>query len=151
MRLRKLLAEVHDAEPLLSSVAWLHVFVLLISVISIPYDPREVLGLNPWIKPIKFAISIDLDVSRLRQQLEAACQGLPDCAAEELVEDVRRQFYNGIRPEEIGRTLVLAARARHGLHARRSSRRGPREVGRGRQGPSEEHARRLGVVPRAVR
>lgn len=58
MRLRRFFAEVHDAEPLLSSVAWLHVVVLLISVISIPYDPREILGLSPWIKPIKFAFSI---------------------------------------------------------------------------------------------
>ncbi len=53
-----------------------------------------------------------LDLARLERQLEQACQGLPDCSAEELLLEVQRQFYNGIRPDQIARALVLAARSR---------------------------------------
>ena len=62
MRLSKFFTVLHDEEPLLSSVGWLHILVLLFCVISIPFDPRQVLGLNPWIKPIKFAMSIAIFV-----------------------------------------------------------------------------------------
>ena len=54
----------------------------------------------------------DLDLARLEQQLADACRGLDSCCADELMVDVKRQFYNGIRPDEIGRALVLAARAK---------------------------------------
>ncbi len=53
----------------------------------------------------------DLDIARLEQQLVDACRDLPDCSVDVLLEEVKRQFYNGIRPEEIARTLVLAARS----------------------------------------
>ncbi|MGI9515458.1 MAG: ribonucleotide reductase N-terminal alpha domain-containing protein, partial [Pirellulaceae bacterium] len=53
-----------------------------------------------------------LDLSRLERQLVRACADLPDCSSEELLQEVQRQFYNGIRPDQIARTLVLAARAR---------------------------------------
>lgn len=54
----------------------------------------------------------DLDLERLQRQLARACEDLPECSAEELLDSVRRQFYNGIRPDEIARALVLAARSR---------------------------------------
>ena len=54
----------------------------------------------------------DLDLGRLERQLELACADLPDCSADELLVALKRQFYNGIRPGEIARALVLAARSR---------------------------------------
>lgn len=57
-----ILSRIHDAEPVLSAVGWLHVVALLVCIVSAPFDPRTVLGLNPWIKPMKFAISITLYV-----------------------------------------------------------------------------------------
>ncbi len=54
----------------------------------------------------------DLDLDRLQRQLELACSDLPDCSASELLAVVKRQFYNGIRPDEIARAMVLAARSR---------------------------------------
>jgi ribonucleoside-diphosphate reductase alpha chain len=53
-----------------------------------------------------------LDLTRLERQLNRACEGLPDCSAEELLHEVQRQFYNGIRPDQIAWALVLAARSR---------------------------------------
>lgn len=55
----------------------------------------------------------DLDFSRLRDQLNMSCEGLEaTCSAEELITDVERQFYNGITPQEIAKSMVLAARSR---------------------------------------
>jgi len=54
----------------------------------------------------------ELDLPRLERQLDRACMDLPECSAEELLAEVQRQFYNGIRPEQIARALVLAARSR---------------------------------------
>ena len=59
---RSVLGVIHDTEPVLSSVGWLHVVVLVICIVSAAFDPRTVLGLNPWIKPMKFAVSITLYV-----------------------------------------------------------------------------------------
>ncbi|MGI9518799.1 MAG: ribonucleoside-diphosphate reductase subunit alpha [Pirellulaceae bacterium] len=54
----------------------------------------------------------DLDLSRLERQLNRACADLPQCSPQELLDSVKRQFYNGIRPGEIAHALVLAARSR---------------------------------------
>ena len=54
-----------------------------------------------------------LDVSRLRTSLFHACRGLEaDCDPEKLLQEVQRQLYDGITPEEIARALILAARSR---------------------------------------
>jgi ribonucleoside-diphosphate reductase alpha chain len=54
-----------------------------------------------------------LDFDRLRDQITAACAGLEDtCLADHLADEVRKQFFNGITPEEIARAMVLAARSR---------------------------------------
>ncbi len=53
-----------------------------------------------------------LDLTRLERQLERACADLPDCSVQELLQEVQRQFYNGIRPGQIALALVLAARSR---------------------------------------
>ena len=55
----------------------------------------------------------NLDFQRLRSQISAACLGLEKtCSAEELFDEVQKQFFNGITPREIARCMVLAARAR---------------------------------------
>lgn len=55
----------------------------------------------------------NLDFPRLRQQITNACDGYTDtCSAQKLFEEVEKQFFNGITPREIGRSMVLAARAR---------------------------------------
>lgn len=55
----------------------------------------------------------NLDFKKLRQLLESSCEGLTDtCSADKLFEEVEKQFFNGITPLEIGKSMVLAARAR---------------------------------------
>jgi ribonucleoside-diphosphate reductase alpha chain len=55
----------------------------------------------------------NLDFERLRSQVDSACVGLDEsCSSGELLEEVEKQFFNGITPREIGRSMVLAARAR---------------------------------------
>lgn len=55
----------------------------------------------------------DINFARLRNQIENACAGLNEnCSSSELMEEVEKQFYNGITPLEIGRSMVFAARAR---------------------------------------
>lgn len=55
----------------------------------------------------------NLDFDRLRQQIENACRGLEDvCSVELLLDEVKRQFFNGISPEEISVAMVLSARSR---------------------------------------
>jgi ribonucleoside-diphosphate reductase alpha chain len=55
----------------------------------------------------------NIDFDRLRGQVENACAGLDaTTSSSELLEEVEKQFYNGITPKEIGRSMVLAARAR---------------------------------------
>ena len=55
----------------------------------------------------------NLDFSRLRNQVSNACDGFDEtCCSTGLLEDVQKQFFNGITPKEIGRSMVLAARAK---------------------------------------
>lgn len=60
--MRAFLAELHRRDPLLSLTGWAHVALALVLAAAIPFDPRTVLGANPWIKPLKFAVSIALYV-----------------------------------------------------------------------------------------
>lgn len=55
----------------------------------------------------------NIDFGRLRNQISAACAGLNEtCSSEDLFEEVERQFYNGITPKDISRSMVFAARSR---------------------------------------
>jgi ribonucleoside-diphosphate reductase alpha chain len=55
----------------------------------------------------------NLDFARMHSQVNEACEGLDNtCSSTELIDEVKKQFYNGITPKEIGRSMVLAARAR---------------------------------------
>jgi hypothetical protein len=52
------LAELRRRDRVLFAVALAHVAALVVFLIASPFDSRIVTGLNPWIKPIKFAASI---------------------------------------------------------------------------------------------
>jgi len=50
--------ELRARNPLLFDVGVAHVVLLLILMVIAPFDGRLVMGINPWIKPMKFAASI---------------------------------------------------------------------------------------------
>jgi hypothetical protein len=39
---------------------WWNVALLVLSAAALPFDHRRILGLNPWVKPIKFEVSVIL-------------------------------------------------------------------------------------------
>jgi hypothetical protein len=43
--------------PLLSAVGWMHVALLIGALVALCFDQRLIMGVNAWIKPIKFCIS----------------------------------------------------------------------------------------------
>jgi hypothetical protein len=53
-----LIRELRARNPLLFDVGVAHIILLLIMMVIAPFDGRLVMGINPWIKPMKFAISI---------------------------------------------------------------------------------------------
>ncbi|MBI1176306.1 ribonucleoside-diphosphate reductase subunit alpha [bacterium] len=53
------------------------------------------------------------DLQRIRRKLIATCRGLEQtCSARELTEETLRNLYDGVRPEEIERAMIMAARSR---------------------------------------
>ncbi|MGH7566883.1 MAG: hypothetical protein ACREK2_08645, partial [Gemmatimonadota bacterium] len=58
MTLAGFLGELRRRDRLLFAVALAHVAALVLFLVILPFDSRTVTGLNPWIKPIKFAASI---------------------------------------------------------------------------------------------
>ena len=57
MSARELLREIYRRNPVLALAGWLHVALLVLFVCFTFFDGRTVTGLNPWIKPAKFAVS----------------------------------------------------------------------------------------------
>ncbi|MEX0976454.1 MAG: hypothetical protein WDZ50_05095 [Woeseia sp.] len=55
---KSFLAELYRRNPLLALVGWLHVLLLLATVIGALADERQVLGINTWVKPMKFMASL---------------------------------------------------------------------------------------------
>jgi hypothetical protein len=66
MTLRRL----YNASPPLVITGWLNVALLLASIAVAPFDDRLVMGINPWIKPIKFEVSIVIYVWTVAWLLE---------------------------------------------------------------------------------
>jgi hypothetical protein len=52
--------ELRARNPLLFAVGVAHVILLIIMAMVAPFDERQVMGINPWIKPMKFAVSITI-------------------------------------------------------------------------------------------
>jgi len=48
----------HHRNPTLSLTGWLHVVLLAGALAGLLIDDRLVMGINPWIKPIKFCLSV---------------------------------------------------------------------------------------------
>jgi hypothetical protein len=55
-----LLIDLFRKQPLLTAAAWIHVVLALVTLVGLVVDHRTILGLNPWVKPLKFAVSIAL-------------------------------------------------------------------------------------------
>jgi hypothetical protein len=70
MRLGDLPRELRRRDPVLAATGWIHVALFLLFAAAAPFDPRLVTGINPWIKPAKFAFSIALYVFSVAWFLE---------------------------------------------------------------------------------
>lgn len=53
---------------------WWNVILLVLSVAALPFDNRLIMGLNPWIKPIKFEISIIIYGLTVAVLLDLVCR-----------------------------------------------------------------------------
>jgi hypothetical protein len=62
MSLRGALAEIRRRDAWLYWTGWFHLALLAVMAVAAPFDDRMITGLNPWIKPMKFAASITIYV-----------------------------------------------------------------------------------------
>ena len=46
------------AYPILAYGVWLQLGLAIFALVAMPLDKRKILGINPWIKPLKFDISV---------------------------------------------------------------------------------------------
>lgn len=54
--------EVHRRSPALSVTGWINIALFAAMLLTACFDSRQIMGINAWIKPIKFAISIAIYV-----------------------------------------------------------------------------------------
>ena len=52
------LTDLYRKQPAITVAAWIHVGLALLMLVGLLVDQRSILGLNPWVKPLKFAVSI---------------------------------------------------------------------------------------------
>ncbi|MGI8997919.1 MAG: hypothetical protein ACR2GW_14755 [Pyrinomonadaceae bacterium] len=57
MNVREVLAEIYRRNRVLALAGWFNLLLLVLMFCVAPFDARTVLGLNLWIKPMKFAVS----------------------------------------------------------------------------------------------
>lgn len=57
-RAREFFAELYRRNRVLAVLGWLHLLTFAVLAVVAPFDSRTILGLNPWVKPLKFLISI---------------------------------------------------------------------------------------------
>lgn len=55
---RAFLVELYRRNRVLAVLGWLHLATLAVLLLVAPFDARTILGLNPWVKPSKFLVSI---------------------------------------------------------------------------------------------
>jgi hypothetical protein len=60
MRAMDVVRDAMKRSPGLSWGVWWNVGLLVLSLAAMPFDERKILGLNPWVKPVKFDISVIL-------------------------------------------------------------------------------------------
>lgn len=46
--------------PLLASIGWLHLAALIVTIVLAAFDDRQVMGVNTWVKPVKFMFSLTI-------------------------------------------------------------------------------------------
>jgi hypothetical protein len=56
------LRELYRSNPVLTMTGWLNWILAVVLLVAVQFDSRTILGINPWIKPIKFSISIAIYV-----------------------------------------------------------------------------------------
>jgi hypothetical protein len=56
------LRELYRSNPVLTITGWLNWILAAVLIVAVQFDSRTILGINPWIKPIKFSISIAIYV-----------------------------------------------------------------------------------------
>jgi hypothetical protein len=57
-----LFKQLHARNAVLALTGWIMLVLLALMLLVAPFDSRTILGINPWIKPIKFAVSITIFV-----------------------------------------------------------------------------------------
>jgi hypothetical protein len=58
MKVLGLLKEIYRRDKVLALTGWFHLLLLVLILCIAPFDSRTVMGINAWIKPLKFTISI---------------------------------------------------------------------------------------------
>jgi hypothetical protein len=56
--MRQFIAEIDRRDRVLSRLGWFQIVLAVLMLAAMPFDHRTILGLSPWIKPGKFAVSI---------------------------------------------------------------------------------------------
>ena len=67
---REFFHELYRRSKVLAITGWIHLALLAGMLVVSPFDSRLVMGINPWIKPVKFAISITIYVWTVAWLLE---------------------------------------------------------------------------------
>lgn len=67
---RQVFRELYRRSKVLAITGWIHVVLLAGMLVILPFDSHLVMGINPWIKPIKFAASITIFVWTIAWLLE---------------------------------------------------------------------------------
>ena len=75
-----LLAEIHKRDRLLSIVGWANIGLALVLLMGLVVDSRLILGINPWIKPLKFSVSIAVYVFTVAFLLDGVRAAAPKAA-----------------------------------------------------------------------
>ncbi len=52
----------YRSNPVLTLTGWFHWLLVAVLLLIYPFDSRTILGISPWIKPIKFSLSIAIYV-----------------------------------------------------------------------------------------
>ncbi len=66
----QLFRELYRRSRVLAITGWIHLLLLAGILLTLPFDSRLVMGINPWIKPMKFAVSITIYVWTVAWLLE---------------------------------------------------------------------------------
>lgn len=62
--------EIYRRNPVLATTGWLMLALTSVMLCIAPFDARTITGINPWIKPLKFTISIAIFVWTLSWYLD---------------------------------------------------------------------------------